>query len=574
VEYLLSFQNWKICGENKLLNEMLISHLEKMNNIYEDERPRGYKDSKKGRRDMQESKFGRSSIQPSGDTAFTRSSIKLEPQTSLQIDLAKWGRKDMSEAERIAQETKAKLEEYRKLDPVRNQLKEYLNILTVDNYDEMKAQIFDKIKGDVEDQRKFLEVLFKKAVSEKAFVSLYAKICRELDRDMPQKSEKDPRQSKMRSYLVDKCREIFKTDYSKIDQYIKETDPEERQNKLKKFLLGNVNFIAELINSKLLSKKIVFQCIANLFSRIEKEDEQGIIKLINIEAIVILMDKFGTLINIYDQKIKPDELVEFNNRIDDYLNRLDSLQSNDSSIQGHIRFKIINLIEKRKRGWEESKVDKSSNAKGIKEVREEYESEQRTGRGPNKLDQDGVNSMVRDDLYAFKEHIKNGYIPEDYHWNIIEQILNKYKNSPAEVLTAFGENCIDLVGKQEDINTAYNYYKEIITFYEKNWSKREKNEILEVTLYFLQNLNDFSLDNNLLVEVWGGIIYLLDFYKIFTFYDLDRLKDVQEEQLKTIFDVCHNALSYFEKSDVKIKELESVSLVKSNRTTFQSIFEA
>ncbi len=555
---------------------MLVDHLEKMN-IYEDERPKGYKDSKKGRRDNvpDTNKFGRSTIQASDSSSFTRSSIKpIEPQANIQIDLAKWGRKDMSEAERLAQETKTKLEEYRKLDPVKNQLTELLNILTVDNYEDVKAQIFEKIKGELDDQKKFLEVLFKKAVSEKSFVSLYAKICKDLDREMPQKSEKDHRQSKMRSYLVDKCREIFKTDNSKIEHLVKVTDPEEREAKLKKFLLGNVNFIAELINSKLLSKKIVFQCISNLFARIEKEDQQGFIKLINIEGIVILMDKFGTLINKYDQKIKPEELVDFNKRIDEYINKLDSLCS-DNSIPGHIRYKIINLIEKRRRGWEESKVDQSNVAKGIKEVREEYENEQRTpGRVLNKLDQEAVNNLVREDLYNFKEHIKNGYSPEEHHWTITEQIFKKYKNTPADFLNALGENCIDFVGKQDDINTAYTYLKEIVTFYEREWTKRERNEILEATLFFLQNLNDFSLDNNLLVDVWGGIIYLFDFFKIFSFYDLDRLKDVQDDQLKTIFEVCNNALAYYDdKRESKIKELESVALVKANMSTFQSIFD-
>jgi hypothetical protein len=591
-EYLLSFKNWQICHEQALLSDMLKEHLEKMR-IWEDERPKGYKQDKKGRnRDNAPDgryQFSRgttttapSTTAPVEDkTGFTRSAIKVEPQSSAETAdaiLKKWGRKDMSEAEKMAQDFKTQFEEKRNLDPVKNELTEMLNILTVDNYDEVKHKVFEIIKSDVEHQKKFLEVLFKKAVSERAFVSLYAKICKDLDREVPQKNEKDPRTSQMRTYLVDKCREIFKTDNSKVDQYIKVSDPEEREAKLKKFLLGNVNFIGELINAKLLSKKIVFQCINNLLVRIEKQDDAslGLIKQINIEAIVILMDKFGTLINKYDSKMKPDELTEFNQKIDDYLNKLDSIQNADSNLPGHIRYKIINLIEKRDRGWEESKVDKSTTAKGIKEVREDYEIEQRTpGRTVSKLDQETVNAKIRMDLYSWKDHVNNGYQPEDYHWEVTDALYRKHKNTVADFLSAFGENCIDFVGKQDDINIAYSYLREIINFYSPKFEKKDKMEILEVTLFFLQNLNDFLLDNNLLVLVWAGVIYLLEFYKIFTFTDLDKLKDVQDEQLKTIFEVINDALKYYEDEarEEKLKEINSVTLVKANKSLFQSIVD-
>ena len=588
INYLLSFKSWKICNEQTLLNDMLKDHLNKMK-IWEDERQKGYKADKKGGRSNRDSymserggqqQIQRSTIVPviEDKTSFTRSTIKLDTPLIVSgsgMDLGKWGRKDMSEAERLAQEFKTKFEESRKLDPVRNELTELLNILTVDNYDEVKQSIFEKIKDQVENQMKFLEVLFKKAVSEKSFVSLYAKICKDLDREVPQKNEKDPRTSQMRAILVDKCREIFKTDNSKVDQYIKVSDPEEREAKLKKFLLGNVNFIGELINAKLLSKKIVFQCINNLLVRIEKQDEdQKLIKQINVEAIVILMDKFGTLINKHDAKMKPDELYDFNAKIDGYLNKLHSIQEADENLPGHIRYKIINLIEKRNRGWEESKVDKSSVAKGMKEVREDHENDQRTpGARSNKLDQEIVNNKIRDDLYAWRDHVRNGYAAEDYHWEITDALVRKHKNSVADILTAFGENCIDFIGKEDDIHTAYLYFREIINYFGPRLERKDKMELLDVTLYFLQNLNDFSLDNNLLVHVWGGIIYLLESYRIFNFLDLDKLKDVNEDQLKTMFEVINTCLSYYSENRAeKITELSNnVNLIKNNQVLFQSI---
>ena len=51
----------------------------------------------------------------------------------------------------------------------------------------------------------------------------------------------------MRTKLLDKCREIFKIENNeKFDEYIKVQDKDERNIKLKNFVLGNVNFIGEI----------------------------------------------------------------------------------------------------------------------------------------------------------------------------------------------------------------------------------------------------------------------------------------------------------------------------------------
>ena len=106
-------------------------------------------------------------------------------------------------------------------------------------------------------------------------------LVKELDKDLPQKSKKEKEtetdnnkkdgkkivkkeHSEMRSRLIDKCKKIFQLDKNEqFDQYIKEKDPEERRIKLKKFMLGNVNFITELMKIKILSKKVGPDCIQN-----------------------------------------------------------------------------------------------------------------------------------------------------------------------------------------------------------------------------------------------------------------------------------------------------------------------
>jgi len=288
-----------------------------------------------------------------------------------------------------------------------------LNTITIDNFTETKQVIMEIINECQENQEKFIEVIFKKAVTEKSYVVIYARLCKEVDRELTPKEEnlkssieakKPPtRTSLFRTKLLEKCKNVFKQeDQEEVSLYENIQDPEEKQQRQKAFLLGNVYLIAEMIINKILSKKVVNQCINNLFARVEKIDkENDFMKHLCLEGIVILTDKFGTLINRQDTKIKAEDQQKFNEDIDGYLNRLYDMQEIDKTLPGYIRFKIINLIEKKNKNWEESIVESTRKIKGKDEVREEHEMEQRggiplkTAKGSVKLDQDTVNSYFK-----------------------------------------------------------------------------------------------------------------------------------------------------------------------------------
>ena len=172
------------------------------------------------------------------------------------VDLSNFGRKDFSKEISMAEQFKKKIDEEAEKDPIRFKITEYLNILTVDNYKSTSEKIYEIIEKDIENQEKFLDVLFNKSVNEKAFVGLYAKLCKDFDKKLPQKAPlKDDKKtdkvkkynSIMRTKLLDKCREIFKIENNeKFDEYIKVQDKQERNMIIKNFVLGNVNFIGEL----------------------------------------------------------------------------------------------------------------------------------------------------------------------------------------------------------------------------------------------------------------------------------------------------------------------------------------
>ena len=109
-----------------------------------------------------------------------------------------------------------------------------------------------------------MDVLFNKSVNEKAFVKLYAKLCKDFDKKLPQRNYPKPDDknkvgkpkkptSIMRLKLLDKCRiNLLKTELNeKINIY----DQIERENKIKELFLGNIKFVNELINIQIISKK-------------------------------------------------------------------------------------------------------------------------------------------------------------------------------------------------------------------------------------------------------------------------------------------------------------------------------
>ena len=339
-DYMISFEKWEICQEDKLLTPEFLKHLEDFK-IMEAEPIKQNNMNNKGKKKY----YG-------GDKKNKENEKKKENK-----DLKDFSRKDFSKEIALAEQFKKNIDKEAEKDPVKFQITELLNILTKDNYKSIADQIYNIIEKDIESQVKFLDVLFNKSVNEKSYVALYAKLCKDFDKKLPQKAppKEDKKTDKpkksnsmMRTKLLDKCREIFKIENNeKFDEYIKVQDKEERNIKLKNFVLGNVNFIGELINIQILSKKIVKQCLNNLLERFYDKNSDESLKMINLEAVVILLNNFGTLLKEREKKLKEDDKKAFNSVVDEYLQKLDEIiQSKDTKVDTPVKFKIINLINK------------------------------------------------------------------------------------------------------------------------------------------------------------------------------------------------------------------------------------
>ena len=67
--------------------------------------------------------------------------------------------------------------------------------------------------------------------------------------------------------------------------------------------------------------------------------------MINLEAIVVLLDNFGTLLKLKESKMKEEDKKNFNEIVNDYLKKLAEVIEKEDLVQ-HVKYKIINLIER------------------------------------------------------------------------------------------------------------------------------------------------------------------------------------------------------------------------------------
>ena len=562
-DYMISFENWEICQETKLLSEEFLKHLEDFK-IVETEQIKQNNANNKGKKKYYGDKRNK------------------EEKKKENIDLSNFGRKDFSKEISLAEQFKKKIDEEAEKDPIRFKITEYLNILTVDNYKSTSEKIYEIIEKEIENQEKFLDVLFNKSVNEKAFVGLYAKLCKDFDKKLPQKAplKEDKKSDKpkkynsiMRTKLLDKCREIFKIENNeKFDEYIKVQDKQERNTKLKNFVLGNVNFIGELIKIQILSKKIVKQCLNNLFARFNDAKSDESLKMVNLEAIVILLNNFGTLLKEKEAKLKEDDKKTFNTVVDEYLQKLeDIITKNDTSIDQPIKYKIINLIDKSKNNWEKSKFEKSIEAKGKKDLEEEEENEKNDKvKATQKLySADEVQEEIAKDLINFKDHIfEEEGTTSDYSWEIVESIYKDHGNSVADMIQGYLYSCIDFVQNQKTLNLVKDYFNELIYYYKDTLSGKEKKDIVKKTIHLLKVARDSALDNLLIIDVWAIILSNLIRYHLFNRDDLIELNEIDKEDLKTVFLIIAKIIK--EDPDAKI-HYDKCKFISLNKALYEEV---
>ena len=548
-EYLKLFENLQISKNTDLLTEEALNHINEMeDNI---------------RSMKMDNLLKINSITNNSSCNTSKSSCS---SISNKISLETWGRQDYTKETEEAENNKKKFEEIGKKDTIKKELRELLNKMTKDNYDQIKIKILELIKDKIENQDKLIDIIFLKSLLEKSYVSLYAKLCKDLNKELPQKvdnennNKKRVKKSLFREKLLDKCKEMVKYEEKNIfEEYIKEDNEEERELKIKKIILGNALFITELINIKLLAKRAACDCINYLFKKYD-EGKDNKLKLLNIQTIIIFIDKFGSLIQNEKEnkkeknKKEKESNINFEEKIKETFDKLEKIKE-DKNIPGHIKYSIINLIIKKENNYKQSQFEKFLIAKSKKELEEETKDIKMLKEQKEKeINQEDINKLIEKDLIEYKDIIETEGNSDKYSWNITTDLYDLKLKGFDSILEGYFISTADFIENKENIKYAKNYIKELIEFYHEKMEENEKNHLLKKIIDLFEIVKDFSYETHDIYIIYEYVLQLFienEIIKIKEFENMFEAKEKEKEDINIINNMFQNIFRNINKDKYK-----------------------
>ncbi|XP_020223620.1 eukaryotic translation initiation factor 4G [Cajanus cajan] len=285
------------------------------------------------------------------------------PQTPLQM---------MHKAEKKYEVGKVTDEEEAK----QRQLKGILNKLTPQNFEKLFEQVRAVNIDNVVTLNGVISQIFEKALMEPTFCEMYANFCFHLAAALPDLSQ-DNEKITFKRLLLNKCQEEFERgereqeEANKADEgevKLSNEEREEKRTKARRRMLGNIRLIGELYKKKMLTERIMHECIKKLLGQYQDPDEE------DIEALCKLMSTIGEMIDHPKAK----------EHMDAYFEMLRSLSVN-MNLSSRVRFMLKDVIDLRKNKWQQRR--KVEGPKKIEEVHRDASQERmaqagRLGRGP------------------------------------------------------------------------------------------------------------------------------------------------------------------------------------------------
>ncbi|GKV12697.1 hypothetical protein SLEP1_g23815 [Rubroshorea leprosula] len=292
------------------------------------------------------------------------------PQTPLQM---------MHKAEKKYEVGKVTDEEEAK----QRQLKGILNKLTPQNFDKLFEQVKAVNIDNASTLTGVISQIFDKALTEPTFCEMYANFCHHLAGALPDFSE-DNEKITFKRLLLNKCQEEFERGEREQEEANKveegeakqsEEEREEKRIKARRRMLGNIRLIGELYKKKMLTERIMHECITKLLGQSQNPDEE------DVEALCKLMSTIGEIIDHPKAKVHMDAYFDLMTKL-----------SNNMKLSSRVRFMLKDAIDLRKNKWQQRR--KVEGPKKIEEVHRDAAQERqaqggRLGRGS------GINSAAR-----------------------------------------------------------------------------------------------------------------------------------------------------------------------------------
>lgn len=227
-------------------------------------------------------------------------------------------------------------------------VKAILNKLTPQKFDKLTKQVLT-LKIDNEEKLKgCIDILFEKAIDEPTFSIAYGTMAKYMTAIKVPSSKNPNEEVLFRNLLLNRCQREFEKDKSNDEDMERrkkeiESAPEEDKKRLiaemnqKEFCdrrrsLGNIKFIGELFKLKMLTDKIMHDCIIRLLKASDAE---------SLECLVKLLTTIGKELDIVKNKA----------RMDHYFQQLDRFARDVDNVSSRVRFMIRDLFDLKSAMW-------------------------------------------------------------------------------------------------------------------------------------------------------------------------------------------------------------------------------
>ena len=565
------------------------------------------------------------------NTNYIRNNIIIKNEKDLPI--GKWARKDMTKEIEIAEKYLKELNSKMSQDNYKCEIIEILNTLTVDNYkNTLKKFIKILFLSDKNDKNKivlskpeyllhnqciFVEIILDKAIIEKGYTVLYAKLCADLFIELI-KLIKENNNSEIENQLINgenlktiltnECRQRFDecVNISTLSRKIGEDEKNEIFLLFKKKFLGNMNFIAELINVKILSQTNGFEFLDILYKRYKEIKNNDKIKYLNLEGAVTLLTKFGKIVM---ERQNQKHIQNLDNYIKDNMIPIISSKNNEiNNIPNYLKFKVINLIEKKKNNWIDSLYEQSIVAKGktsninnmclcneesdtiinIDESLIDCQKAINNNKNNNQDKEESLIILLKNDIENYKSFLnehdifnkvdlnkycsknENRDINNEYNWLISEELIIKTKNEFEEIIRCYIEVCIDYVNIEKNIFYCNEYIKNIINYYSVNLNKDEIEKVNFTMNELFLNIEDICIDNNYMIQIMGYLLHILLNNNLFYIEGFEKFNNEDKNKIITISQVIKFSIIYSDrKYEEMLNKFKNIKLFNDNKNILE-----
>jgi len=305
-------------------------------------------------------------------------------------------------------------------DAKQRQLRAILNRLTPQNFDRLFEQVN---KVNIDNAITLVGVvsqIYEKALMEPIFCEMYANFCSHLASELPDFSV-DNEKITFKKLLLNKCQEEFergereqeeanKVDEAEGEVKLSNEEREQRRTKARRRMLGNIRLIGELYKKKMLTERIMHECIKKLLGQCQdphEEDVEALCKLMSIIGEMIDHPKAKKHMNVYFERLK--------------------LLSNNMNLSSRVRFMLKDVIDLRRNRWQvRRKVD---GPKKIEKVHRDALQERQAQAKIGRMGRGMVNNQsVRKNPVDFGPSGINGYgnLSERTPYGPREELASRY----------------------------------------------------------------------------------------------------------------------------------------------------